>query len=193
MTVFYSEADFVLYQSLLRKAADRHGLAVLAYCLLPNHVHLIVEPTHPSAMSKALGAAHRQFAEILHRRERWSGHLWQARFFSCPLDALHLWRAVRYVLLNPVRARLVGDATEWRFSSARAHLLGESDPLVSPDSLRGRIDDWTSLIGSPVEPEELDSIRTATRAGRLYPAAPRGRPWRRLSSGDSKSLEIPSA
>jgi putative transposase len=178
MTVFFSEADFLLYRALLRRAADRNGLAILAYCLMPNHVHLIVEPTHPAAMSKALAAAHRQFAEVLHRRERWSGHLWQARFHSCPLDALHLLRAVRYVLLNPVRAGIVSEATAWRFSSARAHLLGEPDVLVAPGSLRDRIDDWNSLLDAPVGDDELESIRRVTQAGRLRPAAPRGRPWR---------------
>lgn len=181
MTVFYSEADFLLYQSLLKSAADRHGLTVLAYCLMPNHVHLIVEPSHPAALSRALGAAHRQFAEILHRREKWSGHLWQARFYSCPLDALHLMRAVRYVLLNPVRAGLVAEAKSWRFSSARVHLLGEPDALVSPGALLDRIEDWTSLLLAPVGEDELESVRRVTRAGRLRPAAPRGRLWRRLS------------
>ena len=177
MTVFHSETDFVLYRALLRRSADRHGLAVLAYCLMPNHVHLIVEPSHPWAMSKALGAAHRQFAEIVHRREGWSGHLWQARFYSCPLDALHLLRAIRYVLLNPVRAGLVDEPTAWKFSSARAHVLREPDALASPEFLRGRIEDWSSLLGQPVGQDELQSIRTVTRAGRLRPAAPRGRPW----------------
>jgi putative transposase len=190
MTVFYSEADFVLYQQLLRKAADRHGLAVLAYCLMPNHVHLIVEPSHPAAMSKALGAAHRQFAEILHRRERWSGHLWQARFYSCPLDALHLLHAVRYVLLNPVRAGLVGEPTAWKFSSARAHLYGEADALVSPGPLRSRIDDWSSLLELPVQHDELESIRRVTRAGRLHPAAPMGRPWRQTEPEDRRETPV---
>lgn len=177
MTVFHAEADYVLYRSLLRKAADRHGLTILAYCLMPNHVHLIVEPSHPSAMARALGTAHRRFAEIVHRRERWSGHLWQARFYSCPLDPFHLLRAVRYVLLNPVRAGLVEEPTAWKFSSARAHLLETRDRLVSPRALRDRIDDWPTLLARPVEEEELETIRKVTRAGRLHPAARLGRPW----------------
>lgn len=184
MTVFFSEADFLLYQSILQRASDRHGLKVLAYCLMPNHVHLIVEPSHPAALSRALGAAHRRYAEILHRREGWSGHLWQARFYSCPLDALHLLRAVRYVLLNPVRAGLVGEASAWRFSSARAHLLGEQDRLVPLAALRDRVENWAALLGSPAGEDELESIRNVTRAGRLRPAALRGRPWRESGPAD---------
>lgn len=182
MTVFHAEADYFLYQSLLRKAADRHGLTILAYCQMPNHVHLIVEPSHPAAMARALGTAHRRFAEIVHRREQWSGHLWQARFYSCPLDPIHLLRAVRYVLLNPVRAGLVEEPAAWRFSSARVHLRGARDRLVAPRALRDRIDDWPTLLALPVREEELETIRKVTRAGRLRCAARLGRPWGRATT-----------
>jgi putative transposase len=114
---------------------------------------------------------HQRYAWRLHRREQWTGHLWQQRFYSCPLDETYLLRAVRYVLLNPVRAGLVERAEDWPLSSLRSHLGAGRDELVDPEPLDHRIEDWTALLREPPSAAELESIRRRTRYGRALPEA----------------------
>ena len=107
-----------------------------AYCLMPNHVHLIAVPATEEALRLALGEAHRRYTRRVNFREGWRGHLWQGRFASFPLDNAHLYLAARYVELNPVRAGLVKRPEAYRWSSAGAHLRGRDDELVKA-SARG--------------------------------------------------------
>ena len=144
--VFFSVEDYLSYLRLLRRETRKHGLAVWTYCLMPNHVHLIVVPSTKDALSTPLGIAHRQYARRTNATRGWTGHLWQERFTSAAMDEQHLLAAARYVLLNPVRSGLVERATDWRFSSASAHVRGARDPLVDPEPLNARIDDWQRYL-----------------------------------------------
>lgn len=194
MTVFHDASDYLLYKTLLREACDQHRLEILCYCLMPNHVHLIVRPLAAPSLARSLGLAHQKFAAIVHRRNEWTGHLWQARFYSCPLDDSHFVRAVRYVITNPVRAGLVTRPEEWSHSSARHHLLGEPDPVVTPDPHRAELD-WGQLLSEHPAPQELDQIRRITRAGTAEPPGQPGRPRSRghLSSPENPPGTGPSA
>ncbi|MCF6322623.1 MAG: transposase, partial [Rhizobiaceae bacterium] len=98
---------------------------------MPNHVHLVLVPHDEDGLRRALGEAHRRYTNHINSRENWRGHLWQERFHSYPMDETHLLEAVRYIELNPVRAGLAKHARDWRWSSARAHLDGSDDGLVS--------------------------------------------------------------
>ena len=125
--VFFDSADYHLYLSLLRHHAQACGLQVWAYCLMPNHVHLVAVPRQPLALSKTLGRTHAGYAQHFNLRRQSCGHVWQSRFFSCPLDTAHLWHAMAYVERNPVRAGLVEEAGSYRWSSATSH-AGGRDP-----------------------------------------------------------------
>jgi REP element-mobilizing transposase RayT len=105
--VFFSDADYELYRDLLREACARESVAVWSYCLMPNHVHLILTPATPEGLGRALGKAHRRYSAFVNARNRVTGHLFQARFSSAVMDEEHLMAAARYVAMNPVRARLV--------------------------------------------------------------------------------------
>src|SRR5579872_2678162 len=129
--VFHSNDDRKLYLKLLDQQAERHKLRVLGWCLMTNHVHLIVIPEDAASMALALGQAHSQYALAMNRRRESVGHLWQNRFRSCALQGSHLFRALRYVELNPVRAGLAPSGWEWAWSSALAHVHGIDDPLMS--------------------------------------------------------------
>jgi putative transposase len=166
LTVFSSPDDYRAYLGYLAHRAALRGLSVWCYCLLPNHVHLIVAPGDGKALSRALGEAHRQFAGRVHRREGWCGHLWQQRFYSCPLDERHLVNAVRYVLLNPVRAGLVGSVRDWPHSSYRAHTGVGERGLLDLEPLARRIPDWEEFLRIPADEEETVNLRVATRRGR---------------------------
>ncbi len=128
---FFSAGDYARYRDLAAEGCRRAGVTVLAWCLMPNHVHLILVPQSGDGLRAALGNAHRDYAWTINRRNGWHGHLWQERFHSFPMDDAHLLAAVRYVELNPVRARLVPTPEAWPWSSAATRCTGKGDPLVS--------------------------------------------------------------
>jgi putative transposase len=129
--VFFGDDDYELYRDLLAGQCLRQGVACWAYCLMPNHVHLILVPDREEALGRALGETHRRYSSVVNARLRVTGHLFQSRFGSVVMDEDHLMAAARYVALNPVRAGLAARAEDWRWSSARAHLEGRDDGLVS--------------------------------------------------------------
>jgi putative transposase len=93
--------------------------------------------------------------------------LWANRFYSCPLDDPHLWKAAKYVELNPVRAGLVAQAEDWPWSSARRHALGEPDELLSVQRpFPGAIEDWAGWLREGLSDEEVEMLRRHTRTGR---------------------------
>ena len=108
-----ADADRKVYLDLLRQSIELHGLALVGYCLMSNHVHLIAIPGKVGAMGQALKDTHGRYAAYWNAVHHSSGHVWQGRFYSCPLDEAHLWKALRYAELNPVRAGLVAKAERW--------------------------------------------------------------------------------
>lgn len=144
--MFESDGDWEAYLGFLKRYADHHGLAVWAYCLMSNHIHLIAVPLHEESLGHALHDAHTVYAMHLNARTKVSGHVWQVRFHSCPLDEAHLWAAVRCVERNPVRAGLVKRAEDYRWSSARSHCGLFEDVLLSRDFLPVGADEGTDAI-----------------------------------------------
>jgi putative transposase len=134
--VFFEEGDYALYRDWLGESCRRFGVEVWSYCQMPNHVHLILTPEDGEGLALALSRAHRLYAGFVNARARQTGHLFQGRFGSAALDEEHLMNAVRYVALNPVRARLVQRAEDWPHSSVRAHLAGRDDGLVRVKPLK---------------------------------------------------------
>ena len=127
LQTFFCDEDYGAYVSLMSEWCGQHGVEIWAYCLMPNHVHLVAVPKSEDGLRRAIGEAHRRYTRRVNFREGWRGHLWQGRFASYPMDETYLLCAARYIELNPVRAKLVGDAAEWRWSSAPAHLAGKDD------------------------------------------------------------------
>ena len=167
--VFFTDTDRNVYLDLLRTAAEHARLRVLAYCLMPNHVHLVAIPDEPQALAVALRRAHGRYAHYLNARRDRSGHLWQNRFFSCALDHKHLFVALSYVERNPVRALLVEAPEQFRWSSAEAHLGGE-DPrgLLDMAFWRevGGAARWRRLLATPEELAMMRSLQRGTFSGR---------------------------
>jgi putative transposase len=164
--VFYSDDDRRAYLRFLRQYTDRHGLAVWAYCLMTNHVHIVVVPQREDSLAKALRDTHTVYAMRFNTATQQSGHVWQGRFYSCPLDETHLWAAVRYVERNPVRAGLVSHAADYRWSSAPAHCGNAADGVLSKEfPPRGVVNDWADWLRTEDE-EYVARIRSTTRTGR---------------------------
>jgi putative transposase len=166
MQVFFSEHDYRIYLQILSRQASQHSLDILVYCLMPNHVHLIAVPASPKGLSRPLGEAHRRYALAINGRQGWRGHLWQERFASFPLDEPHLLAAIRYILLNPVRAGLVARAVDWPHSSARAHILGVPDCLIDRRLVASLVDDWETCLNR-MEPDKDDLIHCFRRHSRI--------------------------
>jgi putative transposase len=119
---------------------------------MSNHVHLLVTGHRKDSLSKAIGIAHQRYSSLLNQRFGWTGHLWANRFHSCALDGEHLWAAVKYIELNPVRASMVARAVDYPWSSARAHALGERDVLLSSSSpFPGAVADWQAWLEGSLE------------------------------------------
>ncbi len=165
-TVFFSDADYAAYRTLMAEHCAAAGVAVWAYCLRPNHVHLIRVPPVEDALRRAIGVAHRRYTRRVNLREDWRGYLWQGRFASFAMDEPHLLAAARYVELNPVRAGLVRRARDWRWSSARAHLAGKDDALVAAAPLLALAPDWKAYLAEGLGQEDLEALRRHARTGR---------------------------
>src|SRR3989304_5245096 len=163
---FFCKDDYEEYIRLLAEWCTRWKGAVRAYCLMPNHVHMIMVPQSEEALRRALGEAHRRYTRRVNFREGWRGHLWQGRFASFPLDERYLFAATRYVELNPVRAGLVEDPAAYPCSSAAAHLSGRDDDLVRVKPLLEMIGNWRDFLLSGVSEEEIASLRRHAQTGR---------------------------
>ena len=124
---FFQDEDYAFYRDVLGRECRAAGVEVWAWCLMPNHVHPILVPADPDGPRRALARVHRAHAGRIHARLERTGHFWQGRIGAVAMDEAHLARAVRYVLLNPVRARLVERALDWPWSSLHAHLAGPDD------------------------------------------------------------------
>jgi putative transposase len=163
---FFCPEDYVLYTDLMAEWCHRCGVVIWAYSLMPNHAHLVAVPDSPEALRRAIGEAHRRYTLEVNRREGWTGYLWQGRFASFPMDDRHTLAAARYIELNPVRAKLVVRAEEYPWSSARAHLLGRDDRLVSVAPLLSRMSDWSGFLGEGAQTDIAHEIRRHANTGR---------------------------
>ena len=133
---FFEDGDYRLYRDLLGEHCQASGVAVWAWVLMPNQVHLILVPGDEDAVRRALAPLHRRYAGHIHARLRRTGHFWQGRFGCAAMDEQHCAAAIRYVLMNPVRAGLVERAADWPWSSARASFGLESDRVTAVGPVR---------------------------------------------------------
>ena len=164
--VFFSEADYLAYKTILGRYCKREGVAVWAYCLMPNHVHLILVPQTRDGFRRAIAETHRRYTHIINTREDWTGYLWQGRFASYPMDEVHLYRAARYIELNPVDAGLCRFPEEWRWSSARSHMIKRDDGLADPEPMLTRVTDWSKYLAEGTTGEDAELIERHRRSGR---------------------------
>lgn len=164
--VSFSAEDYSAYLANLASRCRAESIDVLAYCLMPNHVHLILVPPRGDALSSVLSRLHRDYARRINFREGWRGFLWQGRFASFAMDEDYLLACARYVELNPVRARLAAHPADWPWSSAAAHLTGKADLLVRPGAWTARAGDWAAHLGAPPVGGEIDALRASMSTGR---------------------------
>ncbi len=164
--VFLRQGDKTKYLDILNLQAKLYGIEVWAYCLMDNHVHLIVFPKLEGGLTECISEVHRQYTRMINFREGWHGFLWQGRYKSFPLDERYLIAAVRYVERNPVRAGLVKRPEEFVWSSAHAHIKGIHDPILSRFYLMDEITDWEAYLNAAEDSQKLEELRTHQKTGR---------------------------
>jgi len=165
MDIFRSELDRLFYLKMMKQYCNRYSLSIVTWCLMSNHVHLIAVPDEKRSLAKAVGEAHKGYTGTFNKRNNEKGFLFGGRFFSTPMDRQHFYAAVRYVLRNPVRAGIVEDPMEYRWSSVRFNAgREEQDPLIESNDRLNWVTHWEEYLKS--DPEEIDVIRASTRTGR---------------------------
>ena len=152
--IFFNQDDYSHYLRLVKEGCEKARVRCLAWCLMENHVHLVLVPETPDGLRAALADAHRRYSAHVNKREDCTGYLFQGRFSSYPMDDAHLMAAVRYVELNPVRAGLVKAAADWGWSSAASHEAGKrakGDALTDVAALGEHVPNWRAMLRHGLE------------------------------------------
>ena len=148
---FFDDGDYALYLDMLAESSARARTAVWAYCLMPNHVHIILEPSDTDGLRRTFADLHRRYTSFINVRARTTGHLWQGRYGSVTMDEAHLINAVRYVTLNPVRA----------------HLAGVDDNVVRVAPVHERVGDFAQFLAASFDEDAAyAALRRAETIGR---------------------------
>jgi len=163
---FLCDEDYRSYLELMGQWCGAHQVEIWAYCLMPDHVHLIAVPQSADGLRRAIGEAHRRYTRMVNFREGWRGHLWQGRFSSFVLDERYVLTAARYVELNPVRAGLISAPSRYPWSSALAHVRGRDDTLVRVKPLLQLVPDWRRFLTRVIREEDLKLLRAHEHTGR---------------------------
>jgi putative transposase len=163
------DADREVYLNLLKESIEQHEISLIGYCLMSNHVHLVIIPRKADGMAAALKLTHGRYAAFWNAKHRSSGHVWQGRYYSYPLDREHLWRALRYTELNPVRAGLVAQAESWTWSSAAIHCGAAAVGgflAMEPWKEQWSVSSWKEYLSAGETESEILSVRQCTHTGR---------------------------
>jgi putative transposase len=164
--VFFSDDDFKLYLELMAEWCKKSLTAVWAYCLMPNHIHLIAVPDNEKSLHTGISEAHRRFSRAINFKKGWRGHLWQGRFASYPMDENYLFQAARYIELNPVRAGLVDRPGDYPWSSAASHINKKNDILIDYKPLVEKIDSWNDFLNEAISKDTREKLQKHERTGR---------------------------
>lgn len=166
--VFDNKENYKQYSEWINEYAIEHGIDVVAYCLMSNHVHFIVIPSKEDSLAKLFNTVHMRYSHYINRKRKLKGHLWQGRFYSCILDDKHLYRAIRYVETNPVRANIVKCAENYSYSSARDHLgLRDKSSIKLKKYKEIKEQEWKEYL-KDCDLEAVEEIGLKTKRGLVF-------------------------
>ncbi|MCK4947076.1 MAG: transposase [Candidatus Aureabacteria bacterium] len=168
--IFVDDTDREKYLSLLKTESKRYGLKVLSYCLMSNHVHFIVVPECEDSMGNVFKYVNMKYSQYYNNKMGVCGHLFQGRFYSCVMDEVYSMVCARYIERNPVRARIVKDPWDWKWSSARVHCELEEEDSMGVNQLFQYVGlnqgEWRNSIAEPDSVKDITRIQEQTRKGR---------------------------
>src|SRR5512135_1909245 len=175
--VFHDESDHEAFLEALARTRRRYPFRLYGYCLMTNHFHLLLRPEPGQPISRIVQSLTVAHTARYHKRQRTIGHVWQGRFKSPVIqDDGHLRAVLRYIEANPLRAGMVQDLADYRWSSYPAHGLGRPDPLLSPipewddlSSTPARVRaQWRRRVHAPQADDELAAVRASVRTGKPF-------------------------
>ncbi len=164
--VFFEKADYQTYLDILLEQCERFNVSLFSYCLLPNQIHLIAEPTEPKLMARAIGETHRRYSCIINERNNWRGHLFQDRFFSYPVDEQNALRAARFIETLPVTAGIAPKPENYLWSSAKSRIKIVENTFLKPFRSFHVVHNWADYLERPMNPDELKTIQLHLQTGR---------------------------
>ena len=165
--IFFEKQDYQTYIDILTEQCTRFHVSIYSFCLLPNQVHLLVEPQQSNLMARAIGEAHRRYTGYINKKKDWSGHLFQNRFFSYAMDEQYALRAARYIETLPVTLKLT-DRPEnyiWNSAKSRIKLNKPIDFLKNFQSFH-IMNNWEDFLSRPMDKEEINKIQLHLQTGR---------------------------
>ncbi|MCU0879586.1 MAG: transposase [Pirellulaceae bacterium] len=163
--VFRKDADYAAFVNLFDEAQVRCPMRILAYCLMPNHFHVVLWPREDGDVSRWMQWVQTTHVRRYHELHRTSGHVWQGRFKAFPIQQdEHLLAVLRYVERNPLRAGLVRGVNDWPWNSLRLH-DDEDWPIWYSNGPVPRGSDWPAYVAEPQTDAELVALRRSADRG----------------------------
>lgn len=164
---FFDDEDYVTYLQCMRQACTQFCVKIWAYCLMTNHIHLIVVPPSQESLALAIGGGHEAYTRYIHFKKKWRGHFWQGRFSSFAMDDAYLYQAFPYVELNPVQAKMVQNPEDYEWSSSKVHLgLEENLYLDDVETVIGLVDNWKTYLEEAMEKYTFKEMEKHESTGR---------------------------
>ena len=166
--IFFAQTTRDKYLDWLKEYADIWDVKILAYCLMTNHIHLLVRPNKPESLAKMMQGLNVCYTRYINKRYKRTGRLLEGRYHSCIIDEeAYLWAVARYIEQNPLRARLVKELEDYPYSSARSHITGQADEVLSEELISAdEMADYTEFIKAPIPKNEIKQIRITTKKGK---------------------------
>lgn len=156
--IFFDDHDYEYYLKQLGDHLSIYEVEIWTYCLMPNHIHLVLLPNDETSISKVVGLTHKKYSLYLNQKMDWKGTLWESRFKSYGMDEIHTFYALKYVERNPITANIVEKADEYKWSSAKFHIKNESNKYVKlANPYWESTSQWKEYISEPTK-KELEKL-----------------------------------
>lgn len=164
--IFLEKSDYQTYLDILQEQCKTFDIAIYSYCLLPNQIHLIAEPSNGEMLSRAIGEAHRRYTNYINTRQNWQGHLFQNRFFSYAMDEQHGLRAARFIETLPVTLKIAPKPENYLWSSAKARIKLVKGNFLKPFHSFHAVQNWENYLARPMDSSEMNQIQLHLQTGR---------------------------
>lgn len=169
--IFFDDNDYDKYLARFEEYRCKNHLSVISFCLMPNHVHFIVIPKEADSLSFTFHFTHLRYAQYFNIKYSRCGHVWQGRYFSCPVNTNQILKVIKYVEMNPLRAGLVKKIADWEWSSVPCHISGRKPKIILdsiPEIIPQAPEFWKELLKDQEEANFIEAIRKYTRSGKLF-------------------------
>ncbi len=166
--VFFVDEDREHYLNWLGDYCNKYSVELMSYCLMSNHIHLVLRPTSEEGLQQVLKPLHMRYAQRINKGYGWKGHLWQGRYFSSAMDDAYTWAAIRYIERNPVAAGMVKQAQDYVWSSAAARCGLVENEILAPNhrlKIGVKPDDWSAWLAETESPEKVGVLERHVQKG----------------------------